>query len=184
MSAPPSRRSTGTPQVVPTSSGPAASGPADPPAAAPLPASRTYEKRPFLRDFFPLETAKDTRLYRFFDRLKEGRLSTTRCAKDGGLLWPPRTACPHCHGEDLAWVDLPETGRIYAFSAVLGGAPLGMENEVPFAVGLVDLDGVPLRLFGRIEGRPWSDLAIGQAVRVEPFDIGDGRFFYRFRTTV
>ena len=144
---------------------------------------RPAEKRPYLLDFFPLETEKETRLVRFFDRLRAGRLSTTRCPKDGELLWPPRTACPRCHSEELEWVDLPETGRLYAFSAVLAGAPLGMEAEVPFAVGLVDLDGVPLRLFGRIDGRPWNELRIGEAVRVEPYDIGDGRVFYRFRAS-
>jgi uncharacterized protein len=152
------------------------------PAATPAPAARTREKKPFVLDFFPLETADQTRLSRFFDRLKEGRVSTTRCLKDGVLLWPPRTACPQHHSEELEWVDLPERGRIYAFSAVLGGAPLGMETEVPFAVGLVDLDGVALRLFGRIEGKPWTELRIGHRVRLESFDIGDGRWFYRFRT--
>jgi len=143
---------------------------------------KTRAKTPFLLDFFPLETADQTRLYRFYERLREGRLSTTRCSHDGELHWPPRTACPTCHTEELDWVDLPEGGHIYAFSAVLAGAPLGMETEVPFAVGLVDLDGAPLRLFGRIEGRPWTELGIGQPVRVEAYDIGDGRFFYRFRT--
>lgn len=142
---------------------------------------RPARKLPFLLDFFPLETAQATRLSRFYDRLREGRLSTTWCAKDGSLHWPPRTACPKCHTEDLAWVDLPEAGRLYAFSAVLVGAPLGMEGDVPFAIGLVDLDGIALRLFGRVEGRPWNELAIGQRVRVEPYDVGDGRVFYRFR---
>lgn len=166
-----------------------ASTPAGPPPTPggkePRPTDRTEPsggKRPFLLDFFPLEGPKETRLSRFYDRLREGRLSTTRCPLDGELHWPPRTACPRCHNEELAWVDLPERGRIYAFSAVLGGAPLGLEADVPFAVGLVDLDGAPLRLFGRIEGRPWTNLAIGDAVRVEPYDIGDGRMFYRFRT--
>jgi uncharacterized protein len=138
-------------------------------------------KPPFLLDFFPLETEKETRLARFYDRLREGRLSTTRCARDDLLHWPPRTACPRCHSEELEWVDLPEEGRLYAFSAVLGGAPLGMEEEVPFAVGLADLTGAPLRLFGRIEGKPWEALRVGEKVRVETYDIGDGRTFYRFR---
>jgi len=57
-----------------------------------------------------------------------------------------------------------------------------MESDVPFSVGLVDLEGVPLRLFGRIEGRPWNELTIGLPVRPEAYDIGDGRYFYRFRT--
>jgi uncharacterized protein len=158
---------------------PAAS--ATPAPEAPPPAA-AREKRPFLLDFFPLETPDQTRLARFYERLREGVVSTTRCPKDDLLLWPPRTACPTCHTETLEWVDLPARGHLYAFSAVLGGAPLGMEADVPFAVGLVDLEGVALRLFGRIEGRPWTELHIGLAVRLEPYDLGDGRWFYRFRT--
>jgi len=150
-------------------------------APVPKPEKKAVEGRPYLLDFFPLESEKDTRLARFFSRLREGRLSTTHCARDDLLHWPPRTACPKCHSEELEWVDLPESGHLYAFSAVLAGAPMGMEADVPFSVGLVDLDGVPLRLFGRIEGRPWNALQIGAAVRVETYDVGDGRFFYRFR---
>lgn len=146
----------------------------------PKPVEPSAAERPFLLDFLPRETERDTRLSRFFLRLREGRLSTTRCPKDG-LLWPPRTACPRCHTEELEWTDLPVSGTIYAFSAVLAGAPLGMESEVPFAVGLVDLTGVPLRLFGRIEGRAWTELTVGDAVEVEPYGTDDGRVFYRFR---
>ena len=164
-----------------------------PPVAPPEPAPaetaptaerpKPVEKRPYLLDFFPLETADQTRLHRFYERLREGKVSTTRCPRDHELHWPPRTACPKCRSEELEWVDLPERGHVYAFSAVLAGAPLGMEHEVPFAVGLVDLDGVPLRIFGRIEGLPWNQLRIGQPVRTEAYDIGDGRMFYRFRAT-
>ena len=153
----------------------------DEPAPAPPPADATANALPFLLDFMPREAETETRLAEFFRRLRAGRLATTRCPRDGELAWPPRTVCPRCHLGELEWVDLPETGRIYAFSAVLGGAPLGMEAEVPFAVGLVDLDGVPLRLFGRIVGRPWGELAIGDRVRVESYDVEDGRVFYRFR---
>jgi len=159
--------------------------PRPPATAAPAPVERPTERepppKPFLLDFLPLESEKETRLARFFARLAEGRLSTTRCPSDGRLLWPPRTACPYCHADGLEWVDLPTEGRIYAFSAVLAGAPMGMEADVPFAVGLVDLAGVPLRLFGRIEGKPWEALRIGATVRVETYSVPDGRWFYRFR---
>ncbi len=153
-------------------------------AAVPPPApERTGDAGavPFLLDFLPLQGERDTRLARFYERLKAGRLSTTRCRRDGTIAWPPRTACPRCHAAELDWVDLPSTGTLYAFSAVLGGAPLGMEAEVPFAVGLVDLDGVPLRLFGRVVGRPWTELAVGEPVAVESYSTPDGRVYYRFR---
>lgn len=147
----------------------------------PAPAASGSEPLPFLLDFYPLEEASQTRLAPFFDALRAGRLTTTRCAREDRLLWPPRVVCPGCHSETLEWVDLPRQGRIYAFSAVLAGAPLGMESEVPFAVGLVDLDGAPLRLFGRIVGSTWDRLRIGDAVELEPFERADGRVFYRFR---
>lgn len=154
---------------------------ASPPAAVVRTDGASVGSMPFLLDFFPLETDSQTGLARFFTALKDGRLTTTRCRKDGKVLWPPRTVCPRCHDDGLEWIDLPRTGRVYAFSAVLAGAPLGMESEVPFTVGLVDLDDLPLRLFGRIEGVRWDRLAIGSRVSVEPYERPDGRWFYRFR---
>jgi uncharacterized protein len=168
--------------VTPPAPGPAttASSPSD--EVRPVTSQKAAPRSvPFLLDFVPLESIAQTRLARFFDRLRQGRLSTTQCPVDQSLHWPPRVACPQCHTDRLDWVDLPEVGRIYAFSAVLGGAPLGMEAEVPFVVGLVDLEGVPLRIFGRIEGTTWQDCRIGQKVRVESYPTADGRVFYRFR---
>jgi uncharacterized OB-fold protein len=160
-----------------------------PPEATAPPADRPKEKPaavtrptpPFLLDFYPLEDDRSTQLTPFYRALQDGRLTTTRCKKDG-LFWPPRLVCPQCHEGELEWVDLPAKGRLYAFSAVLAGAPMGMESEMPYVVGLVDLDGAPLRLFGRIVGTPWNECRIGQPVGVECYAIPDGRWFYRFRT--
>ncbi|MGI0130846.1 MAG: Zn-ribbon domain-containing OB-fold protein [Thermoplasmata archaeon] len=150
-------------------------------AASPIVPER--QPLPFLLDFFPLEGPQQTRLSRFFDSLREGRLVTTRCETDDLWHWPPRVVCPRCHSDDLLWRDLPKSGRVYAFSAVLAGAPFGMESDVPFVVGLVDLDGVPLRLFGRIAGTTWDRCRVGASVLVEPYGLPDGRVFYRFRVT-
>jgi uncharacterized OB-fold protein len=157
----------------------------EPPAAVPAEAPKkpAPPPPPFLLDFFPLEDGKQTRLSPFYDHLRSGRLTTTRCRKDGRISWPPRVVCPECHTSELDWVDVPVDGRIYAFSAVLVGAPLGMESEVPFVVGLVEIDGVPFRMFGRIVGTPWERCHIGQKVRAEPYELPDGRMFYRFRTS-
>jgi len=158
---------------------------AAPPEVRPEPVAPppTRSTTPYLLDFLPLEDGSQTKLARFYASLREGRFTTTRCRHDGALLWPPRLACPRCHGDDLEWTDLPTSGTVYAFSAVLAGAPLGMETDVPFVVGLVDLTGAPLRLFGRIVGRPWERCTVGMPVRVEPFDVPDGRVFYRFRAS-
>lgn len=148
---------------------------------APPPPASPPDRLPYLLDLYPLESSNQTRLSAFFDALRDGRFTTTRCRKDRKLLWPPRVVCPVCHTADLEWVDLPGTGRVYAFSALLAGAPVGQEADLPRVVGLVELDGVPLRLFGRLLGVDWRECRIGLPVRVEPLRLPDGRAYYAFR---
>lgn len=136
---------------------------------------------PYLLDFYPQEDPKYTRIAPFFDALRKGSFTTTRCEKDGTLSWPPRVTCPVCRGDRLTWTELPRKGRLYAFSAVLGGAPLGMEQDVPFVVGLIDLEGAPLRIFSRIAHTRYEDCQIGSEVELETFLLPDGRVFFRFR---
>ncbi|MCI4368855.1 MAG: OB-fold domain-containing protein [Thermoplasmata archaeon] len=176
-------RKPSTVQVAQVERAPDATASAGPSESPEKPAKVEVETRalPFLLDFLPLQDAKNTRLSPFFDALRLGRLTTTRCRRDLELLWPPRVACPTCHGEELEWVDLPSRGHLYAFSAVLAGAPLGMESELPFVVGLVDLESVTLRLFGRVVGVSWQECRVGQPVRLETYDAPGGRVFYRFR---
>jgi uncharacterized protein len=153
-------------------------------ATAPAPLSTATgppERLPYLLDLYPVESATQTRLAPFFDALREGRFTTTRCRKDGKVLWPPRIVCPKCHTSELEWVDLPTTGRIYAFSALLAGAPIGQEADLPRVVGLVELEGSPLRLFGRLLGIDWQACRIGLKVSIEPFILSDGRAYYAFR---
>jgi uncharacterized protein len=151
--------------------------------APPAPAAGPPERLPYLLDLYPMESPSQTRLSPFFDALRQGRFTTTRCRKDRKLLWPPRVVCPRCHSAELEWVDLPTTGRIYAFSALLAGAPVGQEADLPRVVGLVELDGTPLRLFGRLLGIDWRDCRVGLKVTFEPLTLPDGRAYYAFRVT-
>jgi uncharacterized protein len=156
------------------------------PAATPVTAPMVTgppERLPYLLDLYPVEAPTQTRLSPFFDALHQGRFITTRCRTDRKLLWPPRVVCPVCHTAELEWVDLPTTGRIYAFSAILAGAPVGQEADLPRVVGLVELDGSPLRLFGRLLGINWQECRIGLPVRFEAVTLPDGRAYYAFRVT-
>lgn len=140
---------------------------------------------PRLLDFYDLQTAEHTRIHEFYDALRDGRLTTTECRDCGDLQFPPRVVCPECHSEDLAWTDLPHEGELFAFSAMRAGAPLGMEDDVPFVTGIVDLG--PVQLSARIDGADYEDLAIGDPVALRVVDVEGGadheRVFYRFEPT-
>jgi len=56
-------------------------------------------------DMWPLEAPELNRLYPFYDNLKQGRWTTTRCKKCGHIAYPPGVACTNCWSDDLEWID-------------------------------------------------------------------------------
>ena len=136
---------------------------------------------PYLLDFYPLQDEEHTRIAPFFDALRDGKLTTTRCVACQALHWQPRVVCPECLSDQLTWVELPTEGTLFAFTALLKGAPLGMEQDVPFSIGIVELEapGRTLRILSRLDA-PFEALHLGDRVKLKVLDLPDGRVFYRF----
>jgi uncharacterized OB-fold protein len=136
-------------------------------------------KLPFMLDFYPLEDAKVTGISQFFQNLKQGRLTTTKCKKCDQLLWPPRIVCPNCLSNEFEWVDLGNVGELHAFTEVRIGAPLGFVQDVPFCVGLVRIGG--LLVSSRIDNAKYDQLRIGDKLQLKIVELEDARVFYRFK---
>ena len=135
-------------------------------------------KLPYMLDFYPPEDPKQTQVSQFFQNLKQGRLTTTKCKKCSSLLWPPRIVCPNCFSNEFEWVDLGVEGELYAFTEVRIGAPLGFVQDVPFCVGLVKIGG--LLISTRIDNAKYDELKIGDKLQLKIIELNDGRVFYRF----
>jgi uncharacterized OB-fold protein len=135
-------------------------------------------KLPLMLDYFPLEDVKATQITQFFQSLKKGRLTTTKCEKCNQLLWPPKIVCPSCLSNELKWIDLEIEGKLYAFTEVRLGVPLGFIQDAPFCVGLVKISG--LLISSRIDNAKYDQLKIGDKVRLKVVELEDGRVFYRF----
>jgi len=115
----------------------------------------------YTMDPYPQQSPEQTRIYPFFELLREGRLTTSRCKRCGSLPWPPRVVCPECMSDDLEWHDLPREGRIYVFTVQETGVPPGYEPPIVFAV--VDLaNGV--RIVSVIEESDISEIKNGADV--------------------
>jgi uncharacterized OB-fold protein len=139
------------------------------------------EQVPHILDFCPLQDEKFTRIHTFYDNLKEGKLTTTKCPKCDTLLWQPRVVCPHCSSDEMEWVELPTTGKLFAFTAMLLGAPLGFEDQVPFPIGVVELDDVGLKILARIDDASYEDLEFDMPMEMNVVTLEDGRVLYRFK---
>jgi uncharacterized OB-fold protein len=115
-------------------------------------------------DPYPQQYEDQSRLYKFYENLGEGRLTTTRCKSCGHLPWPPRVICPQCLSDDLEWVDMPRTAKVYSYTVQVAGIPPGYEPPLLFA--LVDFDN-GMRMFTRLVDTQPEELKTGVEVELK-----------------
>ena len=103
----------------------------------------------------------------FWEACKNRQLLLRYCNACSKPFYYPRTGCPACGSEDLAWRSSAGTGTVYTHTRVemALGAP-SWEAEIPYTVILVDLDeGV--RMPSRLVGPHSDSVKIGDRVKVE-----------------
>jgi uncharacterized OB-fold protein len=111
----------------------------------------------------------------FWEAAVEGRLSAPRCTGCGTFRLPPGPICFVCQQRGLEWVDLPGTGTVYSFTIVRHPLARMLQPAVPYATGIVELDGTQgagARMIVNIVDCDVEALRIGDRVEVvwEPVD--------------
>ncbi len=109
------------------------------------------------------------------ERLKEGKISATRCKKCKNIYLPPRMDCPECLDEDMEWVDCEGKGTLVTYTTI-HAAPAGFEDDAPYTICLVDVEGGG-RLVGWLDGKE-EELKIGMGVSVGIRDLPEERMIY------
>ncbi len=79
--------------------------------------------------------------------------------------FPRAEVCPYTGAEDVDDVVLPDTGRLWLWTAVTARPP-GYGGPVPYGFGVVELDGIGLRVVTRLTESDPTRLREGQAMRL------------------
>jgi uncharacterized protein len=121
-------------------------------------------------DMWPLEAPELNRIYPFYDNLKQGRWTTTRCRKCGYVAYPPGVLCPQCWSEDLEWIDLPQTATVVALNEMASPA---VGFDPPLINAWLGFDPAhPLKhLFVRILNARSGQVKVGDEVRLVIFEV-------------
>lgn len=120
-------------------------------------------------DLYPQESKEFNQIHPFFEFLKEGRFTTTKCSDCGAEPFPPRVLCPECYSTNLEWVDWPTEGTVVEVTEEVVGVPLGF-GKPPLIHALVDLQG-KRTFFVRIVNCVQGELKAGDKVKLKVFDI-------------
>lgn len=117
----------------------------------------------------PIPSAADAPWY---EAARQGRLLIQRSKGTGVHVWYPRRLAPGTLEDDLEWVEASGYGTLYSFSVVHRTPNAEFADDVPYVLGLVDLDeGV--RLTTRIVDADPEALTIGTRVEVVLRPVGD-----------
>jgi uncharacterized OB-fold protein len=120
-------------------------------------------------DLYPQQSKEFNQVYPFFEHLREGRFTTTKCADCGAEPFPPRVMCPECYSTNLNWVDWPTEATVLEVTEEVVGVPLGF-GKPPLIHALVDLQG-KRTFFVRIMNCAQGELQEGDTVKLKVFDV-------------
>jgi uncharacterized OB-fold protein len=92
-------------------------------------------------------------------------LRVRHCRACGRHHHYPRLACPHCGSDDLEWITASGRGTLHSFTVVRQNGIPPFHEQVPFVVGLVDLDEDGARFVAQLPDVAPEDARIGMRVR-------------------
>jgi hypothetical protein len=119
-----------------------------------------------------------TKVDQFVDYLKNGELRGTRCKACGKMYFPPRADCAGCLGDDMEWVKIEGTGNLVSYTRA-NYAPTGFEQDVPYALALVDFNGI--KVFGRLSNTiSEAEANVGMPLKAVISTLPDGQITYEF----
>lgn len=116
----------------------------------------------------------------YWEAAAEGRLVVQRCGECGERQLYPRRLCRHCWSRKLSFEEINGTGTVYSYTECHVAGQPGYDDQVPYAVALVELDlpernpsERPVRLTTHVVDCPAEDLAVDVPVVVDFRRISD-----------
>jgi len=121
-----------------------------------------------------------TKVSKFTDYLKDGKLKGTHCKSCNSTYFPPRAECIKCLApeSDMEWVDYSGKGKILTYTTI-HAAPTGFENKAPYIIVVVDLEegGRLLALF-EDDAENEDKIKLDTEVTVQPKVMDENRLVY------
>jgi uncharacterized OB-fold protein len=109
----------------------------------------------------------------FWAGCDEGVLRLPTCRGCSTPRWPPAAVCPRCGDSATDWVESSGSGSVYSWVVVHVAFDEALRDQLPYAVGLIELDeGV--RIVSTIEEVDFARIRAGMPVVVR-FDEQPGK---------
>ncbi|SNQ45304.1 conserved hypothetical protein [Frankia canadensis] len=100
----------------------------------------------------------------FWAGLREHRLVVQRCPACGTKRYPAAPLCTACLTPGGEWVDVAPEGELWSYVVYRRALSPAFADDVPYPIGLVEVDDARLQILSRIDAPPDS-ISIGARMR-------------------
>jgi uncharacterized protein len=119
-----------------------------------------------------------SKTHQFWDSLRGGRFTTTRCKDCGEVSFPPQADCPRCMSGNFEWVEMGTEAELVTFTFVQV-TPTSFVDQDPYLVAIGRLkEG--LKVLAWVEGAKAEGLKPGMKLRLEARKGPEGNPYYVF----
>jgi uncharacterized protein len=108
----------------------------------------------------------------YWSAARQHRLALQACANCRKFQHPPAPVCRGCGARELAYSEVATRGKVYSFTVSHHNFTSQPSREVPYAIGIVEVDGTDgARILANFVDTPLDAIRIGAAVDVVFEDI-------------
>ncbi len=119
-----------------------------------------------------------SRIERFWQGLKEGKVLATKCKRCGKMFFPPAADCSECYSQEMEWIELSGEGELETFTHVLV-RPASFQDEEPYTVAIAKMKE-EVKVLAWIKDADPTELKVGMKVKLKADTTPDGELTYVF----
>lgn len=116
----------------------------------------------------------------YWEGLRQHRLLIQCCNVCCHFWFPPSTHCPNCTCPEFTWTQISGRGKVFSYVVYHRVYHPGFADEVPYTVGLIELDEGP-RMISNVIGIPPVQVVCEMPVEVVFEDISEHTTVPKFR---
>jgi uncharacterized OB-fold protein len=118
-----------------------------------------------------------TRISKFIDYLRQGKIYGTKCNECGFLQFPPRAHCARCFSTNFEWNQLSGDCKLVTYTKV-EAAPSMFQDQAPYVVALAESNEGPKVLAWLDKTISEHEISVGMKLVLTPISLPNDRLSY------
>jgi uncharacterized OB-fold protein len=80
-----------------------------------------------------------TKIAKFWEELKRGKLFATKCAECGEIYFPPKADCSKCYSSKMDWIELSGNAELITWT-IIHVCPKSFSQHSPYVIAVAKLE--------------------------------------------